>query len=250
MNKNRIVVTMKLFEEQLIEGKKQYEYLKDISKLGIVNVEIREEFLKEKKEELKEIKELAKEYNFHLIYSVPAHLFVNKTLPMAIIEQYINEAMCIDAKMIKFSLGEFDKNNLNLVIQLKKLLAQYNIQITIENDQTELSGKVVNLIEFFEWCNKYELNIKGTFDIGNWYWVGENPIDNAKKIGRFINYIHLKDVILENFGPKTVSLSKGIVPWDQVLKMFPSHILIGLEFPGGTSPIDVIKESIEKLSAV
>lgn len=248
MDINRIVVTMKVFENQLLTGKKQHEFLSDIKSLGIKKVEIRQEFISDLSDELKRLKSLSEDYGIEVIYSVPIYMFKDGEVQMDLIESHLKDALFLNAKMIKFSLGSFDKSNINSVEQVRTLLSKYNIIITVENDQTELSGKSYKLIEFFEMCDKYQFYVKGTFDIGNWYWVGESPIDNSIKLNKYINYIHLKDVVLDESGPKAVPLSEGIIPWQKLVSMFAPDLPLALEFSGGDYPINAIKESIEKLT--
>ncbi|HEY3425373.1 MAG TPA: TIM barrel protein [Negativicutes bacterium] len=248
--RENIVVNTIVFEDLIKTGVKQWQVFESVKSLGVSKIEIRREWITDFQEEIKKMVLEAQKHKVELLYSVPASLFMEKHLDANKLRQYLDEAECMQVKMIKFVVGDFEAVNVGDVIELKKILHDKKVIVTVENDQTVQSGKLKSLKHFLDCCKEHEVPIYCTYDIGNWYWVQENPVSNASQLAEYVKYIHLKDVAYENDKPIARCLDNGQVDWRAVLKMLPPNIPLGIEYPCGAKPLDRLKDAIEKLVAV
>ena len=247
MNRQQIVINTIVFLHELAEGKPQIELLEEIQKLGLTKVEIRREYLKAFPDDLLQIKRAAQACQLEVFYSVPEWLFKKGELQGRELEQYLSEADMLGAKLVKFSVGEFNGFSVESLTKLKQILAEFAGIVTVENDQTKQSGTMKTNRKFLRVCQENDLRIYGTFDVGNWYWVGEDPLTNALELKSFTRYIHLKDAVCENSGVRAASLDQGSIAWRQVLQSLPSGLPIALEYPCGDRPLEAFREELSKL---
>ena len=70
-----------------------------------------------------------------------------------------------------------------------------------------------------------------TFDIGNWYWLGEDPQMAAPELFRFVEYVHVKAVRRLNGKLIAVALEESDGSWRQILKILPTEVPLGIDFP-------------------
>ncbi|MDI6878113.1 MAG: TIM barrel protein [Desulfitobacteriaceae bacterium] len=247
MNREQIVVNTIVFLNELAGGKPQVELLEGIHLLGLTKVEIRREYLRVFPDDLLQIKRAAQVHQVEVFYSVPDGLFKQGELQGRALEQYLAEADRLGAKLVKFSVGEFNGFSVESLTKLKQILAEFAGIVTVENDQTKQSGTMKTNREFLRVCQENDLRIYGTFDVGNWYWVGEDPLTNAVELKDYICYIHLKDAVCENSGVRAASLDQGSIAWRQVLQGLPSGLPVAIEYPCGDRPLEVLGEELSKL---
>lgn len=247
MRKNIVINTI-VFKEMIDAGAKQWETFKLVNSLGISKIEIRREWIVDFQNEMEQMVVEANKYNLQLFYSVPVTLFSEKIFDSSKVLACLDEAEHMQMKMVKFTIGDFDASNLEEIKTLKTSLQNRNMVITVENDQTLQSGKVVALKEFLDCCKEYEVPIYCTYDIGNWCWVNENPVSNTSQLAEYVKYIHLKDVLYENKEPVVQFLGHGQVDWRTVLSMLPHNVPLGIEYPCGPRPLEVLHDAIEKLA--
>jgi len=247
MNGNIVVNTI-VFNQLVTAGVKQWELFESVKSLGISKIEIRREWIVNFAEEMHKMKVEAANNNIELLYSVPAALFTDNRLDTTGLVQYLNEAKSIGAKMVKFTVGDFEPSNNEALAHLKGILQDRQVIVTVENDQTAANGKAAALKTFLDCCKKNDVPVYCTYDIGNWCWVNENPVANVPKLAEYTKYIHLKDVAYQNGEPIVQSLDNGEVDWRTVLKMLPQNVLLGIEFPCGDQPLAVLKDALDKLA--
>jgi sugar phosphate isomerase/epimerase len=245
--RENIVVNTIVFEDLINTGVKQWQLFESVKSLGVSKIEIRREWIADFQEETKKMVLEAKKHNMELLYSVPATLFIDKRLDTNKLLQYLDEAERMQVKMIKFVIGDFEAVNVEEIIRLKGILQNKHVTVTVENDQTVQNGKLKSLKSFLDCCKEHEVPIYCTYDIGNWYWVKENPVSNASQLADYVKYIHLKDAAYENDQPSVRALDDGQVDWRAVLKILPKNVPLGIEYPCGPKPLDVLKDTIEKL---
>ncbi|WP_378955196.1 sugar phosphate isomerase/epimerase family protein [Pelosinus sp. sgz500959] len=246
--RENIVVNTIVFEDLINSGVKQWQLFESVKSLGVSKIEIRREWIADFQEEIKKMTLEAQKHNIELLYSVPASLFVEKHLNKDRLLQYLDEADRMHVKMIKFVVGDFEVTNVRDVIELKKILHNKNLIVTVENDQTVQSGKFKSLKLFLDCCKEHDVPIYCTYDVGNWHWVQEDPASNAFHLAESVKYIHLKDVAHENGQPRVRVLDAGEMDWRTVVKILPPNIPLGIEHPCGTEPLKVLKEVIKKLA--
>ena len=64
----------------------------------------------------------------------------------------------------------------------------------IENDQSKERGSATRLKAFMEEAAQFGLSLGLTFDVANFVYFDENPIESAKVLKPFVQYIHIKNV--------------------------------------------------------
>lgn len=246
VNSQQVVVNTAVYLEDLENGKSQSVCLTDLYKLGVHNVEIRREFV-HGDEDFMLIVDTAKSLGQKLFYSVPDTLFKKGKLNRSMLQVYMEEATVMQAEIIKFNVGSFNGWTQELIEEYKELTKNYKGTVTVENDQTEENGKMKALLQFLEAAKEVHLPIKATFDIGNVYWINEDPVESASKVSRYTRYVHMKDVILTDAGPEAAFLGTGVIPWKRVLDEFNSDVYIAIEYPCGDNPNETIKQELEKV---
>ncbi|HET7578954.1 MAG TPA: hypothetical protein VFK33_06710 [Bacillales bacterium] len=249
MNRSQIVINTLAFQNDLEAGKKQHELFSGLDELGIKAVEVRREYIRDQ-DEFELIRKAADEHGLELFYSVPDTLFEKGSFECAAFQTYIEEAASIQARMMKFTIGDFDGWKSEDVSSFHEITKDFAGDVTVENDQTQANGKMKALVKFLEECRTRSIPIYATFDIGNGCWVGENPLDTVFDIRPFTRFVHLKDVVMTDTAPKAVLLGEGEIPWRDLLGTFEPDIFAAIEYPCGQNPFDRLKEEISKLMAV
>jgi len=245
--KENIVVNTIVFKDLIDAGIRQWQTFELVKSLGVSKIEIRREWIVDFPSEIKQMVLEAEKQKVQLLYSVPVDLFRKKCFDRSNVLSCLDEAERMQMKMVKFTIGDFDASNIEEIEALKASLQKRNMVVTVENDQTLLSGKVIVLKEFLDCCKEYEIPIYCTYDIGNWCWVNENPVSNTSQLGEYVKYIHLKDVIYENDEPVVRALDQGQVDWRVILKMLPQNVPLGIEYPCGPKPVEVLKGTIARI---
>ena len=66
-----------------------------------------------------------------------------------------------------------------------------------------------------------------TFDIGNWHWQGECPLQAAKALGQRVGYVHCKGVQRQPQRWVAVPLLESAAPWRTVLRADAGRHAVG-----------------------
>lgn len=240
---NIFVNTLVFAEQHSVHN--QEEYIRSISSKNIKNIEIRRDFFHDVENEIQVIGELVAKEEINLYYSVPDTLFDNNSIDQEKLKNYLSEAKVLHSKTIKLSVGEYD----GISAEDEKFLQEFTnngIQLFVENDQTEENGRVEKLSRFLNDAKEKNLNVKATFDVGNFSWVLEDAKHNAEILKEFVQYVHFKDVIMVDGKPQTRKLGEGEldIPF---FKDFFKGLTFGIEYPCGNDPLDIIEVEIEKL---
>ena len=75
------------------------------------------------------------------------------------------------------------------------------------------------------------LDLGMTFDMGNWHWVGECPLEAARALGRRVRYVHCKGAQRVPAKWVAVPLGDSIAPWRAVLRELPADVPHAIEYP-------------------
>lgn len=246
MNKKLLVINTLVFLNQLQDGVPQCEMLDTIHRLGVEKAEVRREFIKDFSVELVDIKKKAGHLGMELFYSVPDVLYKNGELQYETMEIFFKEAFAMGCSNVKMNIGNYHSVTLKDVSMVTKLCDQYLVKLTIENDQTEENGRISKIASFIEMFQQLGGKITVTFDIGNWIWQKEDPMENAKKLKENVTYIHLKDVLGKE-NPKAVFLNEGDLPWKSILQQLPQDVPLALEYPCGDDAANQLVRELDKL---
>ncbi|KZZ85144.1 hypothetical protein [Bacillus sp. SJS] len=167
------------------------------------------------------------------VYSAPAELFDKHGRLNIEIFQLAEEMKRHGAGALKVSLGHYipDVFEIESLIELMSHFQQSEV-LYVENDQTSYGGKITPMESFFESVSLLDLPIGMTFDIGNWRYAGEDLLDAARRLSKYVRYIHLKETVMEGNQLITAppELHKESL-CSRVLSVLPENCPIGLEFP-------------------
>ena len=105
--------------------------------------------------------------------------------------QFLQEAELLGAQRLKLALGHYvslaDR-------QLVEVLAGSHVTLVVENDQTP-DSKLTPMLHFFHHACDAALPLDMTFDMGNWRWTGEDALQAAAQLSRYVSYIHVKAAV-------------------------------------------------------
>ncbi|MCH4172691.1 MAG: sugar phosphate isomerase/epimerase [Lactobacillus sp.] len=244
MTQPTISANLLLLADKWQAGADQVSLAAELADLGFSTIEIRREYFRDIAQEIPEVAKLAADKGLTLYYSIPAELFVAGQLNPEL-ETFMAEAKAMGIQKAKFNIGDFANFNGDLVQTLQPLLS-HGIEVNIENDQTQASGRLAPVQTFLEAVQAAKLNLGYVYDLGNWPFVREDPLEAAKALSPYVRYIHVKDDLTSGADPITVPLDLGDLPWRRILDVLPKTVPVALEYP--TADTDVIKVGREKLA--
>jgi sugar phosphate isomerase/epimerase len=228
MEKEKLVINTLVFFDDLKNGVDQSIIIDKVNKLGIKNVEVRREFIKDFNKEILDIKGKANRYNINLFYSVPECLFVENKLRKKEIECYFNEAYNMSCHNVKMNIGEISELLVEDVKVIDELCNKYFIKLTVENDQTAENGRVEKIYNFLKQDRELGGDITFTFDVGNWIFQGEDPVKNSELLKDFVTYVHLKNA---DDNRKNTLLYEGVLNLENILNNLAKNLPMALEYP-------------------
>lgn len=244
MINSKIVLNNLVFAQQKDAGMNQLEMLKMVQKLKVTSVELRREYFDNIKDEILPIQKLIKSVPLRLFYSVPDELFVHGELNSKL-DQYFEEAKLLNIYAIKFNIGDFHGFT-GMIISKLTALIDTGIQINVENDQTQDSGRLDIIRKFMQAVNDAGLSIGYVYDMGNWRFVGDDELKSAKSLAKYVRYIHVKDGQGFERSARTVLLGAGEIDWKKILMILPNDVPVALEYP--TPDIATIENGIDMLN--
>ncbi|MFK8260205.1 sugar phosphate isomerase/epimerase family protein [Erwinia sp. AnSW2-5] len=229
MKREVIVVTAAYGHKQVAALGGQQALLPIIAAAGADGVEIRRELFSEQQlTTLPLLAEAIHAARLVAFYSVPEALFMADGSLNPRLDQHFSEAEQLNAQLLKYALGNYQPDF--VCHELRSKLAGKKVHLVVENDQTD-GGKLAALDRFFHACGESRTCNGMTFDMGNWLWVGDNPLEAARRLNRYVSYIHVKAAVPEGDGWRTVALDDADDLWRETLALLPSDVPRAIEFP-------------------
>ncbi len=149
---------------------------------GADGVEFRGELQRGYKEEVSEQREAAGQHGLSVVWSSPEGLWNDAgSLDAAALDRAFTTALALGATRVKMSLGGYREGT--ALEALLPWLRHDGIELVVENDQTAQAGTVPPLRDFFARITALGESVPMTFDMGNWHWTGEDPLDAAQVFG-------------------------------------------------------------------
>lgn len=246
------VNTLVFLEELENSTKKQWEYFQVLAEMGVPFVEVRREYIRDFKTELPETNKEAAKSGLALLYSIPSSLFIDKGVNPEL-GLYFEEAKAMGAIQVKLTMGIYHTFDEDMVSTIKSVLALYpDIRLSIENDQSSEGGSPEALERFMETALQSGLKLGMTFDTGNFIYIGVNPLEAAKQLGKYINYIHIKNVVASDQGIELSLFEKGDIPIKQVLETLDKEerIIAAIEYPCGPKEeaLSILKQEYRRIT--
>ncbi|RZL86573.1 MAG: glutamine ABC transporter ATP-binding protein [Variovorax sp.] len=213
---------------------------------GADSVEVRGELLRDAASELPAMAGLA------CVYSSPEGLWAEGGwLDSAALNRGIAAATALGARRLKMSLGDFRASSHGALWGLKVQLAETRIELVIENDQSERAGSVPALQSFFDVADRAGVELGMTFDMGNWHWLGECPLQAARAFGPRVRYVHAKGVQRLPAKWVAVPLADSLAPWRSILRALPDDVPAAIEYPlVGDDLLAVTRAEVAQLRAL
>lgn len=243
-----VIVPLNAFDRLEVFEKGQTSFIKLIAGSGAFGIEIRRELFSEQDPPLESMKQELEQHQLFTVYSAPIELWnADHQLNEQELTVIFEEGKKLGAKWIKVSLGHFSKEQSN-VSHLHFFLKQLpEIHLFVENDQTLYGGNISNLKTFFESASEQDVPVKMTFDAGNWYYSKQDIDDALSQLSQYVQYLHLKQVDLQNGVLITVPLQRNMGhSWEKVMNSLPSDLVKALEFP--IQPKERTKEYIQMMT--
>ena len=193
---------------------------------GADGVEVRGEMLRDAATELPALAGLA------AVYSSPEGLWTTQgQLDEAALARGLHAAQVLRAPRLKMAIGGFAASSQASLARLKALLYAPQVELVIENDQTPTAGTLPALQAFFAAQAQAGLDLGMTFDMGNWHWQGECPLQAAQALAPHVRYVHCKGVQRLPGKWVAVPLAESVAPWRAVLRALPADMPHAIEYP-------------------
>lgn len=243
-----IVVTAAYGAQQVTELGGQAAVLPLIKAAGADGVEIRRElFSGNELSFLPALGHTLRQHQLSASYSVPEALWLDDGSLNPRLAQFLLEAEQIGATRLKMALGHFVTLSDR---QLIDVLAASDVTLVIENDQTP-DSKLAPVTHFFHCACDAALPLDMTFDMGNWQWTGEDALQAAAQLGRYVSYIHVKAAVPHGNSFRAIALDESDGSWRALLQALPEDAPRGIEFPlEGEDLLAVTRHYVDLLRAV
>lgn len=219
---------------------------------GADGVEVRSELLVDAASELPAIALYVQKTGLRVVYSCADYLWkADGTLDAAALDSALAASQALGAPRLKMAIGGFNASSCSTLTALQDRLQAAKIELVIENDQTPAAGTLPALQAFFDAANDQGIFLGMTFDMGNWHWTGECPLQAAAALAPQVRYVHCKGVQRLPHRWVAVPLAESSAPWRAVLRALPAHVPWAIEYPLiGDDLLAVTRCEIDQLRSV
>jgi len=214
-----ILISLSSFGAAEVRRHGQLWFLFLAQQAGADGVEVRGELLVDAERELPALAAAAQEAGLQRVYSSPEGLWSDDGgLDAPALERGLAAAARLRAPRLKMAIGGFGSSSLESLRRLRTRLADTPIELVIENDQTAGAGTLGALQTFLGEARDRDLPTGMTFDMGNWHWTGECPLQAAQALASHVRYVHCKGVQRQAQRWVAVPLADSAAPWRAVLR--------------------------------
>ena len=220
--------------------------------VGADGVEVRSELLVDAASELPALAAYARETSLRVVYSSADGLWKSDgTLDTDALDNALTASQELGAPRLKMAIGGFGGASHASLAVLRDRLQAARIELVIENDQTPTAGTLSALQDFFDSANDQGFFLGMTFDMGNWHWTGECPLQAAAALAPQVRYVHCKGVQRLPHRWVAVPLAESSAPWRAVLRALPADMPWAIEYPlTGDDLLAVTRREIAQLRSV
>ena len=247
-----ILISLSSFGAAEVRRHGQLWFMHLARQAGADGVEVRGELLVDAERELPELAAAAQEAGLQLVYSSPEGLWSDDgELDSPALERGLAAAARLGAPRLKMAIGGFGPSSLESLRRLRARLADTSIELVIENDQTAGAGTLGALRTYFAEARDSGLATGMTFDMGNWHWTGECPLQAAQALAPEVRYVHCKGVQRRPRSWVAVPLADSAAPWRAVLRAMPPGLPWAIEYPlVGDDLLQTTRGQIDQLRAL
>lgn len=243
-----LLISLSSFGADAVRGRGQLALARLAHEAGADGVEVRGELLVDAARELP----LLADSGLVRVFSSPEPLWsADGALDEAALDRALAAARRLGAPRLKMSIGGFAAHSQASLATLARRLADAAVELLVENDQSAPAGTLPALQRFFAAADAAGLDLGMTFDLGNWHWTGEDPLQAARALARRVRYVHVKGVQREPARWVAVPPADSIAPWRAVLRALPTGLPWAIEFPlAGDDPRAAARAQLALLRAV
>ena len=243
-----LVVTAAYGAQKVAELGGQAALLPMIKMAGADGVEIRRElFSGHEVQQLRALGDAIAQHQLSASYSVPEALWLEEGTLNPRLAAWLQEAEQLGAKRLKLALGHFV--DLSAKDALLAILNASPVTLVVENDQTP-DSKFAPVQAFFHQACDAALPLDMIFDMGNWCWTGEDAMQAAAQLSRYVSYIHVKAAVPQGDSFRAIALDEAQDDWRALLQALPADAPRGIEFPlEGADLVAVTRHYVELLRA-
>jgi sugar phosphate isomerase/epimerase len=246
-----LLVSLSSFGAAEVRRHGQAWFARLVHAAGADGVEVRGELLVDAERELAALADALHGSGLRAVYSSPEGLWRDDaTLDAPALDRALAAAERLGATQLKMSIGGFAASAHASLAALRERLEGRGIELLIENDQTASAGTLPALQAFFAAAQEAGLALGMTFDMGNWHWQGECPLQAAQALAPQVRYIHCKGVQRERARWVAVPLADSSAAWRAVLRALPAGLPCAIEYPlVGEDLLDVTRAELGVLRA-
>jgi sugar phosphate isomerase/epimerase len=229
---NPILISLSSFGAAEVRRHGQLWFTRLAHAAGADGVEVRGELLTKPRAELADIADAARELSLELVYSSPQGLWnADGELDGNALDDALRSSALLGAPRMKMSIGGYRGQSWPTLATLKRRLQEENMDLVIENDQTAAAGTLSAIRDFLDAAGNADLHLGMTFDMGNWHWTGECPLQAAQHCAPQVSYVHCKGVQRQPQRWVAVPLAESAAPWRAVLRELPADVPWAIEYP-------------------
>lgn len=235
-----VVIVASAFGADTIRRDGHAAWAEVAAKAGAAGFEVRRELFSYKAQSqpasLYELGQQIRAAGIWPVYSTPATLFDNTgTLDEFVMEQTLDEAAALDARIVKFQLGGSESaGTATDSATLDRLIAgirNTKAQVVVENGQMKAGGTIDAFSTLFEAMETRSHTLSMTFDTGNWRWAQQDPLEAAKRLTQYVGYVHCKAVQGEGVRRFATPPATDDAHFAELLAHLPADVARGIEFP-------------------
>lgn len=242
-----IVVTAAYGTTKVTELGGQAALLPLIKQAGADGVEIRRELMgADELSQLPALGEALAQQGLSVVYSAPETLYLADGVLNPHLAQLLHEAQQLGAQRLKLSLGHYVEPQFDTLVAI---LTASPVQLVVENDQTA-DCKLAPMQRFFHQAFDAALPLHMTFDMANWHWTGEDAMQAAQQLSRYVGYVHVKTAVPHRDSFRAIALDDSHQDWQTLLQALPGDVPRGIEFPlEGEDLVAVTRHYVDLLRA-
>jgi sugar phosphate isomerase/epimerase len=247
-----ILISLSAFGAAEVRRQRQLWFTELSMAAGADGVEVRSELLVDAATELPAMAQAVRAAGKNVVYSSAEDLWTaDGTLNRPALERALAAAQVLGAPRLKMAIGGFGPASHSTLAALQDRLQAAQTELVIENDQTPGAGTLGALQDFFDTANAQGIFLGMTFDMGNWHWSGECPLQAAAALAPQVRYVHCKGVQRQPQRWVAVPLAESSAPWRAVLRALPADVPWAIEYPlAGDDLLAVTRQEIDQLRTV
>lgn len=205
------------------------------SRAGAAGLEVRQELMTPADYPLSSLKNVLDNLQLGCTFSAKVHVWNYEHCDKEGLLKALEIAEELGARLLKVSIGALPADPSLSREELETVAArlkQSSVRLVIENDQTPEGGDIEVMEKALALLAEAGIEAGLTFDTGNWYWVGENPIDAARQLGARVEYIHCKSIDIVHDQPRVCQpRAPHLAAWSTLWTAFKPNTLRSIEFP-------------------